>query len=75
MANLTLSIDDVVLRRARALARRDHTSVNALLREYLTLYVNARRRRIAAAEEVVALARRSHACSDRPWTRESLHER
>jgi len=35
MANLTLSLNDGILQKAREGALRDHTSVNALVREYL----------------------------------------
>ena len=38
MANLTLAIDEDVLRRARIRALEQGTSVNALLREYLDAY-------------------------------------
>ena len=36
MANLTLSLDDGLLQKAREAALRDNTSVNALVREYLS---------------------------------------
>ena len=36
MANLTITIDDELLRRARLRALEQGTSVNALLRDYLT---------------------------------------
>jgi len=39
MSNLTLTIDDDVLRRARIRALEQGTSVNALVREYLTDFV------------------------------------
>ncbi len=38
MANLTISVDDVLLKRARIKALKNVTSVNALLREYLEAY-------------------------------------
>ena len=42
MANLTLSIDDDLVHRARPAALKENTSVNALVREYLGTDVDAR---------------------------------
>lgn len=75
MANLTLSLDDELLQKAREAALREHTSVNALVREYLRQYVAARERRLSALDALDAVADRTHAASDRRWSRESLHER
>ena len=72
MANLTLSLDDKLLQQAREAALRERTSVNALVREYLQNYVNARARRISALD---ALAEHSQSSSAERWTRESLHQR
>lgn len=75
MANLTLSLDDGLLHKAREAALREHTSVNALVREYLIRYVDAKSRRLEALHTLDALAERSVSTSDEAWTRESLHER
>jgi len=75
MANLTLSLDDELLQKAREAALRENTSVNALVREYLKQYVNARGRRLRALDALDAVAERTDAASDERWTRESLHER
>lgn len=75
MANLTLSIDDELLQRAREAALRDRTSVNALVREYLTRYADAKSRRLEALDALDALAAGSTARSDAPWSRDELHER
>ncbi|MDX2300526.1 MAG: DUF6364 family protein [Xanthomonadaceae bacterium] len=75
MANLTLTLDDGLLQKAREAALREHTSVNALVREYLTRYVDAKSRRLEAMDRLDALAERSASTSIEPWTRESLHER
>ncbi|MEE4637560.1 MAG: DUF6364 family protein [Wenzhouxiangella sp.] len=75
MANLTLSLDDELLQKAREAAVREHTSVNALVREYLTQYVNARERRLRALDALDAVAERTHSASEERWARESLHER
>jgi len=75
MANLTLSLDDALLRKAREAALREKTSVNALVRDYLSRYVDARSRRIQALDAFDAVADRSSSSSQAPWSRESLHER
>jgi len=75
MANLTLSLDDALLQKAREAALRDNTSVNALVREYLSRYVDARSRRLQALDAFDAVADRSSSASQGPWSRESLHQR
>jgi hypothetical protein len=75
MANLTLAIDDALLQRAREVALQEHTSVNALVRNFLGRYVEARSRRLEALEQFEAVATGSQSASQQPWSRESLHER
>lgn len=74
--NLTIVVDDDTLKRARIRAIQENTSVNAVLREYLTAYAGADRHRTEACERLLALSR---ACTSRrggaTWTREELHER
>jgi hypothetical protein len=75
MANLTLSIDDDLLQRAREAALRERTSVNALVREYLERYVDARQRRFESLDVLDALAARSKSQSASAWTRDELSTR
>jgi hypothetical protein len=75
VGNLTLAIDDALLQRAREAALKENTSVNALVREFLGRYVEARSRRLEALEQFEAVACGSHSASQESWTRESLHER
>lgn len=77
MANLTITIDERLLKQARIRALEDGTSVNALLRAYLERYAGS-----GQAGEALAgfarLARRSTATSGpggRTWTRDELHDR
>ncbi len=76
MANLTISIDDDLLHRARVRAAERGTSVNAVLRDYLTEWIG---KRSARSRSVAALldqsARASSERQGRRWTREELHER
>jgi plasmid stability protein len=75
MANLTLAVPEDVLQRAREAALREHTSVNALVREFLTQYVDAKSRRLQALDSLDALAAATDSRSARRWTRASLHRR
>jgi len=75
MANLTLAIDDDLLQRAREAALRQHTTVNALVRDFLGRYVDARSRRLEALEQFEAVADGSDSASRESWGRESLHDR
>lgn len=76
MANLTISIDDRVLRRARMKALEQGTSVNALLRSYLESFTGMDDSRVQAMRELLELSAASGSRSTVPrWTREELHER
>ena len=74
--NLTIVVDDDILKRARIRAIQENTSVNAVVREYLTAYAGADRHRSEACERLLALSR---SCKSRrgggAWTRDELHER
>lgn len=74
MANLTVVIEDEVLLRARKRALDQGTSVNALLRTYLESYAG-RASAAAATRAFIQRAADSGAQSQRPWTRDELHER
>jgi hypothetical protein len=78
MANLTISVDDEVLKRARIRALEDNTSVNSVLARYLESYARSdelRRRREAALNALLALAEESRAGSGgRRWSRDELYE-
>lgn len=76
MANLTITIEDSVLRKARMLALERGTSVNAVIREYLEAYTGARSEQAALISEIIALSKKS--CSrrgSRKWTRGELYDR
>jgi Arc/MetJ family transcription regulator len=76
MANLTITIDDELLKRARLRALERNTSVNALLREYLEAFAGEQAG-TAARRRFVALARAAKSSSGggRSWSRDDLHER
>lgn len=77
MANLTIAVDEQLLRQARMRALEDGTSVNAVLRAYLERYAGAGEAD-SALKGFARLARESTATSGprgRTWTREELHDR
>jgi hypothetical protein len=77
MANLTITVDDGTLKRARMRALEEDTSVNALLREYLEEYAGRRREQLEAARRILVSSRDSTSSSGsggRRWTREELYE-
>ncbi len=77
MANLTIALDDRLLKKARMRALEDGTSVNALLRTYLERYAGVTDSAVALMA-FADLAARSLATSGpggRAWTRDELHDR
>lgn len=76
MANLTITLDDEILRRARLRALEQDISVNALLREYLEAYGAAGTTWNQAVEEILQLSTRTRSGrGSASWTRDELHER
>ncbi len=77
MANLTIAIDDALLRRARIRALEQGTSVNEVLREYLASYADSgvESAARAAIAELALAATASSGPQGRSWTRDDLHDR
>ncbi|MGE4425890.1 MAG: hypothetical protein AB7G37_05485 [Solirubrobacteraceae bacterium] len=78
MSNLTVTIDDDVLRRARIQALQQGTSVNQVVRERLEEFAAGTTHATIGLEGFLDGARRSTASSGpagRNWTRDELHER
>jgi hypothetical protein len=77
VANVTITVDEQLLKRARLRARREGTSVNRLLRERLESYVNCVKgdqRRRKAIRELLQLSRAARSGSGgRPVRREDLY--
>jgi plasmid stability protein len=77
MANLTLTVDDDLLRRARIRALECGTSVNAIVRDYIESFAGEGEAE-RGLREFVQSARSSPAGSGsdgRKWRREDLYER
>jgi hypothetical protein len=76
MANLTITVDDRVLKKARLRALEQGTSVNALLRQYLSLYAGTVSAHAQAAANLVRLSEAAASGRGRRrFTRDELHER
>lgn len=76
MANLTISIEEEILKRARMRALEEGTSVNALLRNYLNDYAGLVARREEAMKDLLRLSQRAKTRrGNRRWTRDDLHAR
>lgn len=77
MANLTLTIDDELLKRARLRAVREDTSVNAVVRQYLESYAGAEAMAAARARLVELSLTTSSGSGQggRAWSRDDLHGR
>ncbi|MEP6484947.1 MAG: hypothetical protein ABJB01_10900 [Rudaea sp.] len=78
MANITLTIDDELLIKARQRAARENTSVNAIVREHLANYARAgdedrARDLIRLMDDIVAKDRPSS--GGKKWTREEIYDR
>ncbi len=76
MPNLTITVDDEVLRRARIRALEQGTSVNQLLRHYLEAFAGHEENRRAVLEFLGA-ARKHQAGTEaigRTWTRKELYD-
>ncbi len=79
MANLTISVAEEVLKRARIRALEENTSVNAVLGGYLREYAcldEVRRNRLAALDRLLQIADRNPIDRGaRRWSRDELYDR
>ena len=77
MTNLTITVDEAVLKRARIRAIHEGTSVNSVMRSFLESWSGSATGEESAAA-LVALARGATSGSGpggRVWARDDLHER
>lgn len=76
MKNITLSIDDDVLATVRRQAAERNSTVNALVREYLTNLAAHENRAARARARLAELSKQSKGRLGRKtWSREDLHDR
>ncbi len=76
MKNVTIALDEALLRDARRIAAERSTSVNALIRDFLERVTRRESHARTARRRIVELCRDSDAeVGDRIWSRDELHER
>ena len=76
MTNVTLALDDALLRKARVKAVHEQTSVNAVIREFLAAWVRDDEERAATVARVgAALDASAYRSGGVTWTRDEVHER
>ena len=76
MKNITLSVDEEVLRVVRRYAAEHDSTVNAIVREYLTGIARREDRVRDARRRLLELSSESEMrFGKKSWTRDDLHER
>jgi hypothetical protein len=76
MKNVTLAIDEEVLAKVRRIASDKDTTVNALVREFLTRLADQDDQAKTARARLIALAKKSKAeAGPITWKRDELHDR
>ncbi len=77
MSNITISLDNDLLKKAKKIAVDRDTSFNGLVREYIAELVSREERiRLMKIEELDNLfAGSSAVIGDKTWARDDLHER
>jgi molybdenum-dependent DNA-binding transcriptional regulator ModE len=76
MGNLTITVEEEVLKRARIRELQQGTSVNAVLRAYLEAYAGLREDQQAALQRLLEMSNATQSGrGDAVWTRDDLHER
>lgn len=76
MKNITLSVDEKVIATVRRYALERNSSVNGIVREFLTNLARREDRARQARERIRELSQQSEArIGEKRWTRDELHER
>ena len=77
MSNITITLDDDILKKAKKIAIDRETSFSGLIREYINELINQEKRnRLLMIEDLDNLFEGSNAeFGSKTWTRDDLHER
>lgn len=76
MANLTITVPEEILKSARRRALEQGTSVNAVLRDYLSQFAGTQSAHANAAKRVLELSKAARSGRGKArWTRDELHQR
>lgn len=77
MSNITLSVDDDVIKKVRKIAIDKNTTLTAMVRDYLTSVAarNTQEKNEAIKRLCKSFRKFSRDMGQRKWSREDLHER
>jgi metal-responsive CopG/Arc/MetJ family transcriptional regulator len=76
MKNVTIALDEALLREARKIAAERSTTLNAMIREFLEEIAERESQAAKARRRIVELCQETKAeVGPRTWSREELHER
>jgi len=76
MKNVTIALDESLLREVRRIAADRSTSLNGMIREFLEQLAESESRAAQARRRIVELCRETRAeVGPKNWTRDELHER
>ncbi len=74
--NVTIALDEQLVREARKIAADRSTTLNAMIREFLEELARRESRAAKARRRIVELCRETRAeVGPRTWSRDELHER
>ncbi len=72
LKNVTLSAEEALIRQARKNAQQEHTTLNAMFRQWLTRYV---RQKEVATDYEALMQNLSYAHAGRHYSRDEMNER
>jgi hypothetical protein len=77
MSNITLSVDDEIIKKVRKIAIDKNTTLTAMVRDFLTTVANRdnHQKKKAVRELRASFKTMSRDMGRRKWTREALYER
>lgn len=77
MPNITLSVDDEIIKKVRKIAIEKNTTLTAMVREFLTSVAtrDAREKKEAVRRLQKSFKTKSRDMGQRKWSREDLHAR
>jgi plasmid stability protein len=76
MSNLTITVDEETLKKARIRAVTEGTSVNQVLRKYLEAYAGVSAEQRAALRDIIELSHQAKSRrSGKQWSRDELYDR
>ena len=76
MKNVTIALDESLIREARRIAADRSTTLNAMIREFLEELAQRESQAVKARQRIIELCRETQAeVGPRTWSRDELHER